>query len=539
MSSDPPSRPDDEEPGATSSDAASPPGARPTGSSLPAPAPDEYSFVQIMEAIADGVSVVDADFSLRFVNSAMVRDFGPYEGKTCYEYYVDRDTPCPWCNNEEVFAGNTTRYQWSSDKNGKTYDLIDTPLRNADGTVSKLEIFRDVTERLQLEQQLQQSQKMEAIGRLAGGVAHDFNNVLAVIIGNADFARDALGSDHPVQEDLTEILKAAERAAHLVSQLLAFSRRQVLQPRQLDLNEVVETVEKMLRRLLGEDIALETSLARGVHPVQADPGQMQQVLLNMALNARDAMPRGGTLRIETANAELDEELTGAAHPAPTGPGVRLTVVDTGVGMDELTLRRVFEPFYTTKPVGQGTGLGLSMVYGIVKQSGGEICVDSEIGRGSRFSVYLPAMRRAEEDDDAPLSAPPSSRRALTPSTVLLVEDDAAVRRSTRRMLTRRGLVVLEASRPGEAFTVSRDHAGPIDVLVTDVVLPEMNGFELYRRLLQERADLQVLYISGHTDEAVALREPTGRPPPILQKPFSADDLIRRVRVLATVDPVSE
>ncbi|MGD2216553.1 MAG: PAS domain S-box protein, partial [Gemmatimonadales bacterium] len=355
----------------------------------------------------------------------------------------------------------------------------------------------DLVERRHLETQLRQSQKMEAIGRLAGGVAHDFNNVLTVILSNSEMLAGELGPEDPRRQELMEIRDAAQRAATLTRQLLAFSRKQVLKPRVLSLNSVVVTLERMLRRLIGEDIDLATVLEPDLWEVEADPGQLEQIVMNLAVNARDAMPEGGELSIETVNAEVDDSFAKKHFPMPPGRYVMLAVRDSGAGMDAETQRQIFEPFFTTKS--RGTGLGLSMVYGIVKQSGGFIWADSEPGQGSTFKIYFPCADGRRSDADAAMAegSSPSGKE-----TVLLAEDEDSVRRLARRILEDVGYTVLEAREATEALTISEDWDGSVDLLLTDVVMPELNGRELAERLAVRRPGMQILYISGYTDHEV-------------------------------------
>lgn len=388
-------------------------------------------------------------------------------------------------------------------------------------------IMIDVTERRHLEDQLRQSQKMEAIGQLAGGVAHDFNNLLGVITGYSDLLLREIDPQHRARQRVEEIRKAAERAAALTRQLLAFSRKQVLQPRVLDPNTVVADVDKMLRRLIGEHIQLVTVLSENVGTVKADPGQIEQVIVNLAVNARDAMPGGGKLIIETANVELDEGYVRTHADARSGPHVVLSVSDTGHGMDAVTLSRIFEPFFTTKGADKGTGLGLSTVYGIVKQSGGHVTAYSEPGHGTTFKVYLPRV-------DEPLE-PWLDRTAVGEAasrgteTVLLAEDEESLRLMFREVIAGAGYVVLEAASPEAALAVSESHEGPIHLFVTDIVMPRMGGQELARRVLAIRPDVRVLFVSGYSFEGIGhqgLIEPGTN---FLEKPFTADALLRELR----------
>ncbi len=392
---------------------------------------------------------------------------------------------------------------------------------------AQLVLAADVTEHRQLEMQLRQSQKMEAVGQLAGGIAHDFNNLLTAILGYADLLATDAGKESPLSESIGEIRKAGERAASLTRQLLAFSRRQVLEPKVLDLNELVENLQRMLRRLIGEDIELVTALDPDVGRVRADAGQTEQVVMNLAINARDAMPKGGTLTIETKDVQLDEAYA-REHlvVGPAGSYVMLAVSDTGVGMSAETKSHIFEPFFTTKGKGKGTGLGLATVYGIVKQSGGYIWVYSEPGRGTTFKIYLPRVEGAAR---AAGTRRPSKRPTAGSETVLLVEDEQSVRSLARRILQSNGYTVIEASGPEQALEATRHHEGPIHLLLTDVVMPEMSGPELASRLAKRQPDLKVLFMSGYTDDAIVRQGLVAEGGHFLQKPFAPEGLALKVR----------
>jgi len=386
--------------------------------------------------------------------------------------------------------------------------------------------FADITARRQLEQQFRQAQKMDAVGQLAGGVAHDFNNMLTAITGYSGLLLDDLETGDRRREDVDEIKKAANRAAVLTRQLLAFSRQQMLQPRVLDLNATIAELQKMLGRLIGDDIDLATQLDPALGSVKADGGQIEQVLMNLVVNARDAMPQGGKITVETANVELDDEY--ARKHAVTRPGayVMLAVSDTGVGMDSETQARIFEPFFTTKEPGKGTGLGLSTVYGIVKQSDGHVWVYSELGRGTTFKVYLPRVEEVAENADLSESAAPS--RGGT-ETILLVEDDEAVRGLALRVLRRTGYTVLEATTGVDALRICADAGATIDLVVTDMMMPEMGGRELAQKLAEVHPRAQLLFMSGYTEEAVRKNGFLEPGVAFLEKPFTADGLRDMVR----------
>ncbi|HEX3644407.1 MAG TPA: response regulator [Vicinamibacterales bacterium] len=400
---------------------------------------------------------------------------------------------------------------WISSIGHTVYDAAGRPVRAAG-------IGLDVTERRSLEERYRQAQKMEAIGQLAGGIAHDFNNLLTAIHGYSILIEEELPPGSLLLDDLRQIRHSADRATSLTQQLLAFSRRQILDPRVLDLRDSVRAIEPMLRRLIGEDIQFTVCASAGVGRVKADPGQVEQVIMNLALNARDAMPRGGTLRIDVADAP--------------GPSVTLAVSDTGEGIDAATQSRMFEPFFTTKEQGKGTGLGLSTVYGIVNQSGGSVAVDSEVGRGSTFTVSLPRV----EDAADPIAAPQAPLTGRGSETILVVEDEEAVRELIAKALRRYGYEVLVAATPRAALVVASE-AGRIQLLISDMVLPEMSGRELASRMLARQEGMRVLFMSGYTDHAIlegGILEPGMS---FLQKPFTPPALANKVReVLGLTTP---
>jgi PAS domain S-box-containing protein len=404
---------------------------------------------------------------------------------------------------------------------------VNTRLIYQDGVpVGVQGIGRDITERKQLEQQLRQSQKLEAIGQLAGGIAHDFNNLLTAIIGYSDLLLRQLGTDERFRADVEEISAAGKRAAVLTNQLLAFSRRQVLQPVVLNLNDVVVNIERMLRRLIGEDIDIETVTEEGLGLTKIDQGQCEQILMNLAVNARDAMPNGGKLTIETANVDLDETYTRHHPEIVPGRYVLLAVSDTGTGIDPETQSHIFEPFFTTKDQGKGTGLGLSTVYGIVRQSGGHIWVYSEVGHGATFKVYLPRIDAVGESR----TAQPEIPITLSGSeNIMLVEDDESVRNLSRLVLQERGYTVLAAESGAKALETFGPLATAIDLVVTDVIMPQMNGAELVTRLQEMHPEVKVLYVSGYTEEATIHRGALLEGVDFLQKPFTPEALARKVR----------
>ena len=388
------------------------------------------------------------------------------------------------------------------------------------------DLQREMQRRHEVEDQLIQAQKMEAVGRLAGGVAHDFNNLLTAILGYAELLSGQVERDPEALDYAAEITRAAERASALTNQLLAFSRRQPSAPQVVDLNQVVRRIDKMLRRIIGEDIQLETRLAPELWQVMVDPAHMDQVIMNLAVNSRDAMPEGGKLIIETANVQLTGEYAGSHLGARPGPCVMMAVSDTGIGMDATTQARVFEPFYTTKEQGKGTGLGLSIVYGIVKQNSGGIMVYSEPARGTVFKIYLPvaeeSLPTAPAESEA-IGAEPSS------ATILLVEDEDQVRNLARAFLERRGYRVVQAASGPEALKTLETYAGRIDLLLTDMVMPQMNGAALAERVKALRPEIRVLFMSGYTEGGAENQGLPAGEAQFLQKPFAASALERKVR----------
>jgi PAS domain S-box-containing protein len=428
-----------------------------------------------------------------------------------------------------IQSGATWRGEYQNRrKTGDLYWASTTiaPVKDEDGTITNfVAIQEDVTETRSLEAQLRQAQKMEAVGRLAGGVAHDFNNLLTVITSYSQLLLEDMAAADPRRADLEEIRRAAVGAAELTRQLLAFSRQQVLEPRVLNLNDVLSAAGKMLQRLIGEDVALQLTLAPDLGNVKADPGQIEQVIMNLAVNARDAMPDGGKLTIETSNIDLDASYAAQHAVVPPGSYILVAVTDTGSGMDEPTKARLFEPFFTTKEIGRGTGLGLATVYGIVKQSNGYIWVYSELGHGTSFKVYLP---RVSEAAAAAAETRPLLLNGGT-ETILLAEDASGVRAVAQEILTRLGYTVLVANDGHAALKLARASTDAIHLLVTDVIMPEMSGRQLADRLKEQRPGLKVLFVSGYTDDAIVRHGMLEPGIAFLQKPFTPQTLARKVR----------
>jgi PAS domain S-box-containing protein len=512
---------------------------KPSGSADPAQArpeggPDrlERQLTQVWEGSLDAMRLTDSEGILLRVNAAycrlVARPREELEGRSFSLNYSEWGRAEALARHREQF--DTGRCESADDRLIRLWDEREVHLEFSSSFLevpgqppALLSIIRDVSDRVALERRLRQSQKMDAIGRLAGGIAHDFNNLLTAINGYSQLLYNALRDDDQ-RELASEVIKAGVRAADLTRQLLAFSRNQLLTPLVLDLNAVVGDMASLLRRLIGEDIELTASIEPGLWLVRADPGCLEQVIVNLAVNARDAMPRGGRLTIETRNVILDEEYVRTRPDARIGPHVLLAVSDTGSGMDEPTLARIFEPFFSTKGE-KGTGLGLATVYGAVKQSGGHLGVYSEPGKGAAFKVYLP---RAEGQPSSGRSA-----QGLPPrgggETVLLAEDDESIRILAERILQNCGYSVLVAGDGREALEMATRHAGPIDLLVTDVVMPHLGGGQLAQRLGAVRPGLKVLFLSGYTDDAVVRHGVLEQGAAFLHKPFTIAALARKVR----------
>ena len=495
----------------------------------------EELFRLITENAADMIAVVDVNGN-RLYNSPSYEKILGYtpeelQGARPFEYIHPDDREKVHKAALEANAtglGHSVEYRMCH-RNGswRILESRASTILSRDGAVERLVIVtRDATERKQLEEQFRQAQKMEAVGRLSGGVAHDFNNLLGVIIGYGEILQESLDSTNPLRSSADEVLKAGHRAASLTRQLLAFSRQQVLDPKVIDLNGVVRDMEKLLKRLIGEDIELKTKLEASLALIKADHSQIEQALLNLAVNARDAMPHGGKIELATSNFHMDTDFVRRyPYPVQVGDYVLLSVSDSGIGMDAATRARIFEPFFTTKEKGKGTGLGLSMVYGVVKQSGGYIDVTSEPGSGASFCIYLPRV-------DAPIDVPAQAELSASfrgAETVLLVEDEPSLRALAVHLLESCGYTVLEASNGEHALEVSDEQKHDIHLLLTDVVMPGISGRVLAEELAKRRPLVRVLYMSGYTGQTVGAHGVLAEGSHFIPKPFTKEALARKVR----------
>ncbi len=497
----------------------------------------QEKFRSIVENIGIGIALIGPDMDILELNRQMREWFpearvGP--GAVCSRNLMggDSDEPCPDCPAVKTLRdGGVHESVISFQRDGEraTYRVVSSPVQGAGNHVQGAIVMAEsITETLALEEQLHRAARLQSLGQLAGGVAHDFNNLLTGVIGYAQLLRDRVQEGSDLERDLAEIEQLGERGAALTEQLLSFSRQRLMRPVVLDLDEQVEQILNMLQRLIGEDVELSFHSEGGPARVRGDPAQIQEVLMNLAVNARDAMPAGGRLIIETERMELDEEFADRHLELEEGPYVRLSVTDTGIGMDEKTLEHLFEPFFTTKEPGRGTGLGLATVYGIVSQHGGAISVYSQPGEGTTFKVYLPRL-----EQEAPEQEPEPADREIPrgTETVLVVEDEDAVRSLARRVLERQGYSVLVASDPAEARGVFSEHSQEIDLLLTDVIMPGENGDQLYESLSARNPSLKVLYMSGYASSTVMQRGVDELDTAFIMKPFDARELCRHVRVV--------
>ncbi len=493
----------------------------------------ENKFRAMMESMSDPVYICSSNYQVEYMNPAMIKRTGRNAtGELCYQALHDFDEPCPWCRWKNMSHGEYFELDIVSPKDKHSYHISHSPVVNEDGSISSMVVFRDTTEFKKLEEQLFQFQKLESIGNLAGGVAHDFNNILTVINGYAQIVQMKLEEGSKLQHDVRELAKAGERAANLTRQLLGFSRKQMIMPRTVNVNQVITEMGKMLKRLISEDIHLETSLDVNVDPIYADPGQLEQILMNLVINARDAVnnqPETAekVIKISTSQVFLDEDYVVDHQDSSTGWYMELQVEDNGCGMTEEVRKHIFEPFYTTKAVGQGTGMGLATVYGIVKQNNGSIYAYSEPGQGSTFKVYWPIMA-VETVEDVPEEPEPARDGS---EVILLAEDDPQIREIISLQLRQVGYTVIEAENGREALEKAENYQGNIDLLFTDAVMPIMGGKELSEKIKAIYPHLPVLFASGYNDNGIHqdIIDLAGNR--FINKPYNIQDIMARIRRL--------
>ncbi len=480
----------------------------------------------IFESIEDGIFVVNQQYDIQYVNPVLVKDFGYYEGRKCYEYFHDRDEVCPWCKNQDVWAGKTVRWEWYSFKNERTYDLIDTPMTLPDGSIGKLEIFRDITEHKKLEAQLRQARKMESIGTLAGGIAHDFNNILYSLTGYTELALDDTEKGTQLHNNLQEVFSAAKCASDLVKQILTFSRQTEAEKKPVKVQSVVKEVIKLLKTSIPTTIEIRQNIDADCKPVLADPTQIHQVVMNLATNAYHAMcEKGGVLNINVAKEKISVDDSASYPDLTPGTYIKLTVSDTGHGIDKAIIEKIFDPYFTTKPPGQGTGMGLSIIHGIVKSHGGDIKVYSEPGIGTEFYVYFPLI------ETKPVEPKIVSTGLVQKGSerILLVDDEEPIVRMVKQMLERLGYQVATRTSSVEALEAFRANSDKFDLVITDMTMPNMTGVELAPRLLEIRPDIPIILYTGFSEitdankaKALGIRE-------FLMKPIVIDQIARTIR----------
>ncbi len=489
---------------------------------------------QVFQTAADGMRIIDKDFNMLRMNETFLSLAGinkdEAKGKKCYEVFPSSHCHTENCSLRHVFRGKD-RIEFESLRERKDGTRVScivtaTAFRGTDGKlIGIVEDFRDITEREKLEEQLLQAQKMEAIGQLAGGVAHDFNNILTAIIGYGNLLKTEISEDDPLQTYVARILASAERAANLTKGLLTFSRKQMISPKPVNLNELTKGIERLLSSLLGEDIELTVVLADKDLNIIADVSQMEQVLMNLATNARDAMPDGGSLTIRTESIEFDNEFIKSHGYGRPGFYAHISVEDTGEGMDEVTRERIFEPFFTTKEVGKGTGLGLSMVYGIIKQHNGYISVYSEPKKGTTFNIYLPLIKSTIEEEK-PRAFPVIKRGT---EMVLIAEDDVEVRELTKKVLVGAGYTVLEAKDGEDALKVFTENKENINLLILDVIMPKKNGKDVYDEIKKKRPDIKAIFMSGYNSDVIHKKGFLEEGLDFLPKPLLSDELLIKIR----------
>ncbi len=480
----------------------------------------------IFESIEDGIYIVNQQYDIQYVNSVLVKDFGYYEGRKCYEYFHDRDEVCPWCKNQDVWAGKTVRWEWYSFKNERTYDLIDTPMTLPDGSIVKLEIFRDITEHKKLEAQLRQAQKMESIGTLAGGIAHDFNNALFSIIGYTELTMDDVPEGSLAQSNLKEVLIAANRAKDMVQQILTFSRQTETEKKPVKVQSIVKEAIKLLKTSIPTTIEIRLNIDADCKPVLADPTQIHQVVMNLATNAYQAMrEKGGVLTIDVAKEKISMDDSDSYLNLHPGTYIKLTVSDTGHGIDKAVMEKIFDPYFTTKPVGQGTGMGLSTIHGIVKSHGGDIKVYSEPGKGTVFYVYFPLIETKPVEPEIVSTGPIQKGN----ERILLVDDEEPIVRIVKQTLERLGYQV--ATRTGSVDALEAFRAGPdkFDLVITDMTMPNMNGVELAKKLMEIRPDIPIIICTSFSEKISADKAQAMGIRGYVMKPVVTSEISKKIR----------
>jgi PAS domain S-box-containing protein len=494
----------------------------------------EVRYRTLAEAAHDSIFIVNRQGRIEYANAASGERFGITSeqqiGKALHEVFPQATADEMWRELETVFTSGERHYyetRFETAQGELSLGAWLVPVCRTDREFTRvMGVARDITDRKRLERQFAHAQKMEAIGRLAGGIAHDFNNLLTAILGYSELLLDRVRGDAAVVEDVEEVRKAAERASRLTRQLLAFSRKQLLAPQILDLNDVIAEFEKLLSRVIGDDIHLEVIHGTGLGSVKADAGQIEQLLMNLVINARDAMPKGGRICLQTANAELDNEFVRTHEGATEGRFIRIMVKDTGCGMAPDVLAHMFEPFFTTKPAGKGTGLGLATVYGIVKQNGGYITIDSAQGIGTTVTIDLP---RVDLPTRATAAAPALMRPLNGGETILVAEDQPGVRALIRRILEPYGYTVLMSDNVTDAISIAEHHGGPIDLLLSDVMMPDLSGPDLAQRIVRSRPAIRVLYVSGFAAHPAVGTDASSRNAAFLSKPFTPQGLVTKIR----------
>jgi len=490
-------------------------------------------FLTVLDSIDATIHVADMQtHEILFMNKYMIDSFGQdMTGEICWKAFRGESAPCVICTNNRLVDKNnasTGVLVWNDENpvTGKKYINHDRAIEWTGGRLVRLQIGTDITDLLSMEAQLRQAQKMESVGRLAGGVAHDFNNMLGVILGHAELAMEELDQHHPIFNDLQQIHQAANRSTNITRQLLAFARQQIVSPKVIDLNETVADMLKMLLRLIGEDIDFAWLPGKQLWPIKIDPSQIDQILANLCVNARDAIAGVGKITVETESCKLDEEYCSALAGSVPGQYVKLDVSDNGSGMDKETMPKIFEPFFTTKGVNEGTGLGLATVYGIVKQNNGFVNVYSEQGQGTTFSIYLPRYMGNPNTEESDITAEPAK---CGNETILLIEDDPSILNMTTTMLQRLGHTVLAAGTPSGAIRLADEHSGKIHLVLTDVIMPEMNGRILTEKLMVNRPELICLFMSGYTANVISTHGVLDNGVNFIQKPFAKRELATKIR----------